>query len=477
MKVRPWAVRRRIQYGIGFLLFCTIINFVIYFIFFNTPATCFDRIQNGQEAGIDCDGSCVRICAASVIQPQILWAESFEISEGQYNAVGYIENKNPEASTPTLAYTFKLLENGSVVAERSGVTILPPNSVYPIFEGRILTSDGRKPTETILELEPIELWLPATVGRSQFKTLDIELLSTDSRPRLNVQIENTELTVARDVEVVATIFNRAGKAVTASQTFIDVFAPRSTKNIVFTWPNSIAKTVRSCEVPSDIMLVLDRSGSMAADGGTPPEPLESAKEAAQTFVRLVRSSDLVGFLSYATNPSNPIEQPLTANKTAVELALQLVTMGSDGIQYTNMGAAFDSALTELLSERHRPEARKIIVFLTDGDVTRPVNPATGLADREYAANFARAAAKRAKDENVTIYTIGFGELFGEASLEVNRDTALIKDLASDPSLYFMAPTIDELKAVYQEIANDLCEEGPTRIEVITKTSTNFTPLQ
>jgi Mg-chelatase subunit ChlD len=476
-RLRPWAFWRRLQYGIGFLAFWCLVGTASYFIYFYTPASCFDNMQNGAEQGVDCGGNCVRICAVSVIPPEIVWADSFRIIDGQYNAVAYIENKNSVAATPALAYTFRLLDKGSVIAERSGVTILPPNSVYPVFEGRILTQDGRVPTETTIEIEEADMWLPATVGRNQFKTLDTELLSTDTRPRLNVKIENTELTEARKVEVVSTIFNRAGKPVTASQTFIDVFSPRSTKDIVFTWPNSIAKTVRSCEVPSDIILVLDRSGSMAADGGTPPEPLESAKEAAKSFVKQIRSTDLVGFLTYATTPSSPIEQTLTSSLDEVTSAIEATKMGEDGVQYTNMGAAFSSAFAELLSPRHRDDARKVVVFLTDGDVTRPVNPATGLADRDYAANFARSEAALAKEADVTVYTIGFGDFFNGKGEEVKRDIDLIRDLASDPTLYFEAPTVAELQAVYQEIANDLCEEGPTRIEIITKTSTNFAPLR
>ncbi len=476
-KPRLWAFWRRLQYGAGFLSFWLVVLVGGYFIYFYSPATCFDNAQNGDEQGRDCGGKCVRICSVTVTPPKVVWAESFKIVDGQYNAVAYIENSNSEAATPALSYTFKLLDQGSVIAERKGVTILPPNSVYPIFEGRIYTTDGREPTLTTIEIEPSDMWIPASVGRDQFKTLDIELLSTDSRPRLNVKIENTELTEAQNVEVVATIFDKAGKPVTASQTFIDAFLPRSQKDIVFTWPNSIAKTVRSCEVPSDIMLVLDRSGSMAADGGNPPEPLESAKQAAKYFIKQIRNTDLVGFLSYATNPSNPIEQILTSDLTEVENAIGEARMGEDGVQYTNMGEAFNSALMELTGSRHREDARKVIVFLTDGDVTRPINPKTGLADRDYAAKYALAMAQKAKDANVTIYTIGFGEFFKGEADEVKRDIDLIKDLASDPSLYYAAPTINELQAVYQKIAGDLCEEGATRIEVITKTKTNFAPLQ
>ncbi len=474
---RIWAFWRRLQYALGFLTFLTVLFTTSYFVYLYAPATCFDGVQNGIESGKDCGGSCVRICAFSVTPPKVVWAESFKIVDGQYNAVAYIENSNTVAASPAMSYTFRLVENGSVIAERKGITILPPNSVYPVFEGRIFTADDREPTETTIEIEPIDMWLPASVGRDQFKTLETSLLSADSRPRLNVQVENTQLTEARDVEVVATIFDNAGKPLTASQTKIDVFGPRSKKDIVFTWPNSIAKTVRSCDVPSDIVLVLDRSGSMAADGGDPPEPLESAKTAAVNFLKQIKTNDLVGFLSYATNPSSPIEQSLTSNIVEIEKTIKTTKMGEDGIQYTNMGEAFSSALNELTSERHREDARKVIIFLTDGDVTRPVNPQTGLTDRDYASTYAKNEAEKAKTANVTIYTIGFGEYFNGEDEEVKRDVELIKDLASEPALYFEAPNVAQLLEVYKKIAGNICETGATRIEIIPKTSANFAPLR
>ncbi len=473
---RPWAFWRRVQYGSGFLAFIGIITAGVYFLFFYTPATCFDGLQNDLELGVDCGGGCVRICAFTVEKPSIKWAESFRITDGQYNAVAYVENTNLEAATPELGYTFSLYDGDELIASRRGTTILPPNSVYPIFEGRIATANLREPTRTVIELDEPDLWQPATIGRNQFRTLDIELLGTDARPRLNVSIENTELVTSDQVEVVATIFNRAGDPLTASQTFIDNFPGRTKKDVVFTWPNSIAKTVRSCEVPSDIMLVVDRSGSMAADGGNPPEPLESAKAAAKSFVRMVRDTDLVGYLSYATNPSKPIEQTLSANPVLIESSIQSTKMGTDGTQYTNMGAALEAATAELTSERHREDARKVIVLLTDGDVTRPLNPQTNKADRDYAALYARTKAGEAKDKDVIVYTIGFGDFFSGVEA-VERDVDLIRDLASDPALFYTAPTVTDLEKVYAEIANDLCEEGPTHIEVITKTSTHFAPLR
>ena len=85
-------------------------------------------------------------------------------------------------------------------------------------------------------------------------------------------------------------------------------------------------------------------------------------------------------------------------------------------------------------------------------------------------------AKKAKDADVTVYAIGFGDFLSQAD-SVERDVSLIKGLASSEETYFEAPTVNDLQAVYKEIASEICEVGPARIEVITKTKTNFAPLR
>lgn len=446
-----------------------------YALFFTAPPSCFDFAQNGDERDIDCGGSCTRICAIDVTQPIVQWSRSFRVIDGQYNAVAYVENKNQIAAAPVVKYTFSLHDENGLIAERKGTTILPPNSVYPIFEQRIETG-GRVPTQTFISIEPPELWLPAEQGRNQFRVVSREIQNSDILPRLEARIENTALTEAQDVEIVATIFDVTGNALTSSRTFIERFDPRSEQTLTFTWPEPIATTVRSCEVPSDIVVMLDRSGSMAADGGDPPEPLESAKKAAQSFVQQLRTTDQVSILSYATEPSSPMEQLLTGNKAQAMSAIAGTKMGSDGTQYTNMSAAFNVASTELLSSRHRDNARKVIILLTDGDVTRPLN-AAGERDVEYAAQAARDAATAAKDNGILVYTIGFGSGFKSADGTISRDVQLIRNLASDEEKYFEAPTVEELMRVYTEIASDICEDGIAVIDIVPKTSTSFAPLE
>jgi Mg-chelatase subunit ChlD len=454
---RMWAFWRRVQYGTGYLTFLSMISLGVYFFYFYTPATCFDLDKNGEETGVDCGGACTRICAFTVTPPKVIWAKSFKIQPGQYNAVAYIENNNVVAGTPSLEYVFRLYDEAGLITQRSGKTVLPPNSTYPVFEGRVDTA-GRTPTETTLELTLADLWLPATHGRDQFRTVDLQLVEADSRPKLNVKMENSDLNEAKDVEVVATIFDASGIPLTASQTFIDLFAGRSQKNITFTWPNPIAKTVRSCAVPTDVVIAIDLSGSMNNDGDNPPQPVTSVLAAASEFASKLRPDDRVSVVTFATNAQ--VTTQLTGNAATVASAItQLKIDPKEEVGNTNTGDGLAQAQVELNSSRHNVDARSVVVLLTDGLATAPeVEP------EEYAKN----KAELLKADDITLYTIGLGK-------GVNMD--FLRTLASGSTFAYAAPTTGTLGDIYKNITDSICEDGAARIDVIPKVTKAFQPLQ
>lgn len=457
---RRWAFWRRVQYGFGFLTFVSMLLGLMYLGFFYAPASCFDNVMNGRETGVDCGGACVRICAAAVTPPRIVWTESFEITEGQYNTVAYVENSNRIASTPELHYTFELLDGDEVVATREGTTILPPDSVYPIFEGRIYTEQSRKVTDTRLTLKAADLWIPASVGREQFKTSNIILSGADEAPRLDVRIENSEVVPAKAVEVVATLFNGAGEPVTASQTYIDDLDARSSKDIVFTWPNPITKTVRSCIIPTDVAVTIDLSGSMNNDGVNPPQPVTDALAAAQRFVESLKQNDQSTIISFASDAI--MEVSLGSDHTAAALRVGALTIDpAEETGFTNTSAALLLAQTELNSERHNKDARRVVVLLTDG-------LPTGRGDAEAVIAATRETADALAADDISVYAIGLGK---------GVDLEFVNEIASDPLNAFYAPTTNDLAGIYQKITSSLCESGAARIDVIAKTKTNFVPLR
>lgn len=455
---RTWAFWRRVQYTAGFLLFLGAISFGVYKTFIYTPGNCFDSAMNNGESGVDCGGSCVRICAAAVSAPKVLWAKSFEIQEGQYNAVAYIENQNQIAATPALRYTFEFWSGDQKIGEKSGTTVLPPSSVYPVFEGRLYFD--KQITSTVLKLEPVDLWVPATLGREQFKTASLDLLSIDFEPRLQVRIENTALTEAKEIEVVATLFNTVGEPIAASQTFIDSFEGRSNKDIVFTWPQPLSKTIRSCEVPSDIIMAIDLSGSMNSDGGDPPQPVTDALLAAKQFVSSLKPEDKASVVRFASEAVTVSELSKNHETTAAIINGLTITQ-SDETGFTNTVAGIRAAAAELASSRHGDSSRRAVVLLTDGLPTAPGDTVKILEETTV-------AAKSLADSGVEIYAIGLGK---------GVNSAFISSLASKPEYAYLAPKAGDLNQIYKQITGSLCETGATRIDVIAKTGANFTPLK
>ena len=454
---RSWAFWRRTQYLFGFLVFLLLAGTGVYYGFFYSPATCFDGSQNGLERGIDCGGACARVCSLDIEQPQVLWSRAFKVTDGQYNAVAYIENENQGVGTPNLRYTFELYDREGLIATKSGTTILPPDSVYPIFEGRINTGD-RIPTQTSIVLEQNDAWVRASAGREQFVVESRTLNNPDTAPRLDARITNTALTEAADVEIVATIFDSRGNALTASRTIVPFFEARTTESVVFTWPEPIAKTLRSCAVPTDVILAIDLSGSMNDDGGTPPEPVTSVLRAAESFIDRLNPQDQAGIVTYATTASTP--QTLTKILTdARDVVSSLSITAAAETGSTNTGDALVAATAEINSTRHNTDARKVVVLLTDGLAT------SGGEDPEA---FALTAADSLKATGTEIFAIGLGNSVNEAFL---------KGIASSDQHYFKAAGAGTVDQIYRTVTEAICEDGAAVIEIIPKTSANFAPVE
>ena len=452
---RPWAFWRRVQYGTGFSVLLLLLLVYMYNSYIYTAASCFDNRQNGEETGVDCGGSCSRICAADVQAPVVKWAKSFKVTDGQYNAVGYVENFNTKAGSPEVNYKFLLYDGKGLITEVNGTTFLPPDGVYPVFAGRINTGN-RTPTKTFLELEEAEVWQPVYGGRDLFTVAERELLEVDSRPRLNATILNNAIVPLKNAEVVATIFDSQGTALTASRTFIDELEGEEEVDVVFTWPNPIAKTLKSCEIPTDIVLAIDLSGSMNSDNIDPPEPLTSVLRAAESFVGRLEDKDKAALVTFATKATT---KATLQSPTAIANQVSTLSIApEEETGSTNTGDAFIRAAEIFASPQHNTNARKVMVILTDGLAT-----AGGDDPEDYAVK----AAEALRANEVDIYAIGLGK-------NVNMD--FVRAIASD-NFAFEALSTAEVDRIYRNITESICEDGPAVIDIVVKTKDNFTPLR
>ena len=246
-----WALRRQIFYIVVLILFLIVFGFIIISPSFNKAPTCTDGIQNGTETGIDCGGSCASACTAQVNQVSVLWARSFEVIPGRYNAVAYIVNHNKTSAVEQITYRFRFAdENNIYIGKREGTTYIPPSGNFAVFEPAIDVGNSI-PVYTTFEFTETPVWLQVSQDKiDQLKVLisNIELTGETTSPRLSATIKNNSLFTIPDVNVVAILYDSSGNAVSASRTYLNQLAPLQNADINFTWPQPFTSPVVQQEI-------------------------------------------------------------------------------------------------------------------------------------------------------------------------------------------------------------------------------------
>ncbi|HIW73116.1 MAG TPA: VWA domain-containing protein [Firmicutes bacterium] len=195
--------------------------------------------------------------------------------------------------------------------------------------------------------------------------------------------------------------------------------------------------------PTDIVLVLDRSGSMTG------APLASMKAGAKTFIDIIAeatggtasgqigSGSQIGIVSFADTAT--VNTQLITSVDTLKSAVDGLTAGGS----TNHADAFTKA-SQLFSPLSGNA--KVIVMFTDGNTTTGAPPAPV------------AAAARA--QGIIIYCIG---LVGSDGVDVSA----LNDWATDPDATHVAVTPDaaDLEQLFADLAANISKTGATNLVI------------
>ena len=203
--------------------------------------------------------------------------------------------------------------------------------------------------------------------------------------------------------------------------------------------------------PTDIVLILDRSGSMAGSA------LANLKNGAKAFIDIIDeatdgtqdgqigSGSRIAVVSFASTATQDTQ--LITSVADLKAAVDALTAGGS----TNHADAFTKA-SELLAA---PSTNaRVMVMFTDGETT--VGPDPGPI----------AAAARAA--GVIIYAIG---LSGRGGVDVSA----LEDWASKPASSYVAITPDdaELEELFKDLARNIAKPGATDVVVTDTVSPCF----
>lgn len=174
--------------------------------------------------------------------------------------------------------------------------------------------------------------------------------------------------------------------------------------------------------------------------------LDVAKEADKLFIEIVLNQSnqhKIGLVDFATDANTPTE---LTNVEAV-LDSEVDTYNANGGTCTCCG--INRART-LLNDSNNA---KFMIVLSDGEPTYKCSSFTDYTGNSGTSNenqqWAIDAGQEACNQNITVYTIGFGESMSSEG----HDT--MRQIACNSSLYYDATNVSELAAVYENISEQV----------------------
>jgi hypothetical protein len=248
--------------------------------------------------------------------------------------------------------------------------------------------------------------------------------------------------------------------------------------------------------PLDVMLVLDRTGSMCQDHWGRPDPactdLENAKEGMLTFLTFFDSdTQWVGLaaLPPATSRSRRCNTPDTPNYNSRTSPYVLVPLSrdfgtpdsglntnsdlvktincQDGGGRTAYADALEHAQAEL-DRNGRPDVQDVLVFLSDGAANiGPTYYSTSSPYRKQPCRQGVTSAASIKSRGTWIYSIGYDldALNGGANRcetwdGKNESPAItayqaLQQIASGPDKFFDKPDPGQLRTIFTQVASDI----------------------
>ena len=243
-----WASRRRTLYlgGAGFAVIA-LATWVGFSFFYEVPS-CEDGLQNGDEEGVDCGGSCERVCSFQAVDLVVRWQRFFAVAPGVYSALAYVENPNAGTQARSVSYTFKLYDtSGILIKTITGSTAVPQERVLPVFESGIETGE-RTPARVIFSFDREPTWERAGRERPRVTVSESALSGADSLPRLTATVTNSGTASVADIALVAILSGGDGNAVAASRTVVPLLRPGEARAVVFTWRAPLAAPVTSIDI-------------------------------------------------------------------------------------------------------------------------------------------------------------------------------------------------------------------------------------
>lgn len=228
---------------------------VMYFWIRPTP-TCTDGIENQNETGIDCGGSCPLACVIPVTGEPLTISEVAFVSSGinQYDVLARITNPNPFIGSNKFSYTLTLRDAaGTDLVHDSGIAWILPYETKTLLVLGMTTSAS--PAKATIEITNVE-WQELTDYREApalriYEKRFVPISSGVNFAEVTGVLVNESPFDFRRVFIKAILRDTGGKPIAVHQTQMSTLAVNAREEFHLIWPKAFSGTVSQIEVEAD----------------------------------------------------------------------------------------------------------------------------------------------------------------------------------------------------------------------------------
>lgn len=256
-----WSAKKRLLYGaIVFILVFGIVGIPAFLLLYDAP-TCNDGKKNQDEQGVDCGGSCSKLCADRFLAPKVVWSRADLVAPSIYNIASYVINPNIDVEARGVPFTIKVYDKtGVFIFNKNGVMDIPAHRNTLAFIPAI-DLGARVPSRITFEFDDKPNWVKVDPSKLvPINVDDVVYEEDDVGGVLTATVRNTSLVGIGNVLFYAILYDENGNAIGFSKTELDGIKPDSSVLVNFTWPGKrIAPVVKKEIIP--IIIGSRKSGS------------------------------------------------------------------------------------------------------------------------------------------------------------------------------------------------------------------------
>lgn len=239
VKYSNWALRRRLTIFIVITLILSGMGYFFYdrYKISQLPiASCSDGLQNQNEKGIDCEGTCTNLCVDNYRPIRVLYTKAIESKYKTYDLVAMLANDNLGKSAGNTPYIFRIYDNAGIeIASSTGYINIVKSGRVPVIATNVRI-DGPVYSSTFEIVDNNNKYYPVTIPVERVMVSEYKYDNQDRK--LYIKIKNNTLESSNKLKIKAIIYDGYG-AKAVGESVSAPMASREEKDIYMTWPSDI----------------------------------------------------------------------------------------------------------------------------------------------------------------------------------------------------------------------------------------------